>query len=1820
MEPAPELVPLEERYHRLVVDLFARLQLKGISAAGKALSLPLEDIYVELKAVSEVPEAADTFSADERRMLQEAEGRGRHHDADLRMHLDSLRFERWRREARGGQARSQRQSIEAWIADPGSPGLVILGDPGSGKSTLLHYLALRAVRELLDAAPGSGAVLRSAKGEPWLPIFVPLAAYDDWLRRSGMALSLGEFLPIYYEIWHDERNLGPLFRKAFDDGRALVLLDGLDEVLDVATRQHIANQARALIQMETGRGNRFVVTSRVVGYREAPLPGDLPHVTVLDFGPDEIATFARKWCVASEVWARGELTEVAQRSAAAEEQALLEDVRANPSVLRLAANPLLLTMLSLLRRQGGKLPDQRVRLYERYVGMLLDNNWENVRSEGARSAEPARFDQDLATDYLIDLALWLQRHKPSGTARRQEIEGALIEISLGLDGLDPKLASAPAGAEAVQRAAEFLRDMRHFAGLLAERGRDAYGFSHLTFQEYFAGRALARMEPDDRWTILEANLHRPRWREPILLCAGQLGIVERRGKAVSDLARRILGANSAHEAILHRDVFLVAGVAADNVGLDRALLDELAGRLKELAEDRVPAVRRTALGGLGHLARLGYEGVVSFWEDRIRTRRRPDETAMALKSVLGAEPCIGLRRALIGWLNDPAPSICEQAMYALKTVVTADDEVKRGLLAKIDDPVLGLQDAAIAALVPLLPIDAEVRRLIIGRLDGQPPLHHTLRALQPMVLKDDDVRRVVVSKLSDPTDPLRSTAIAVLRPLVSSDEVIRALIAGRLNDSDDWVRRAAVYVLGTLVSSNEDIKRLLVGKLDDGQPWVRAAALYALGAVMSEEPSVRRLVIDKLDDADQGVREAAISVLGPLTSMDEEIRRLLLSRLDDKDSSSLHRMIQALEPLVQRDEEVRRLIIGNLDSPNEDARVAAIEALRSLLPSDEEVRRLIIGNLDDPDLDARIAAIEAFRVLIPVDEEARRLIIGKLDSPDRYVLSAAIATLGSLLLRDDEVRHLIIGKLRESGDDDGVRWAAVGVLGSLVMRDEEVRRLVLGRLDDPNGSVRGAAVEALGPLALKDEEVRRLVLDRFNDPDENVQGAAIRVLGSLIPSDAKLRSYVVDKIIDCVDSVSYSAFEALGPMVSSDGQVRDIVFGKLDDPDGWIRVFALDSIKGLVTRDEEVRLRVLERMDDSSFHVRAMAARVLSPLIGADPDVRRRLFPWLGVVTEGTGDDELRRQLADAYAALLEHEPYMLARVKEMLRSPAWPERQGAAWALIAMPGGPPPDTMPALRGLLDDQRGEESWPERLEAVASLLNDRDANISRFAIAVAVDALDYARKPWYGIPHSAARVHAKAAAALGRLEPVYRDDAVLARLIRLVIEEADEDVLDAAYQALLRLTEAPDPVLQPTAVIHATPSPLAPLVIEHLTLRDFKNLDELTLDLTHPSALEGRWTCLAGVNGAGKSTILQALALVLLGEDLAHDLGSVPLKRLPRRDGERTTEARIDVTVRQGDKTHHLALIIGENGIDRDRIPPPERDAMRAFWSERAKHHLVVGYGAGRNLSERPFEDDSKNPDVRRQMTLFDPLYPMASTQVLIGANGEHKPISTLLRRLLAVVLEDTGLSVAPDPNALRFVAGNTSVPPADLPDGFRATVAWLADLCAAWYEKAPEEALTGEPGRMRGIVLVDEIDLHLHPRLQRLLVPRLRKALPHVQWIVTTHSPLILSSFDRHEIVALDATKPGKKRVIDRQILGFSTDEVYDWLMDTDPRSAALDDKFANGDPAVGADVSLILAQSPDVSEEDAEANRAWRQKLAAKLKAGPVPGGNGGSHGQERS
>jgi hypothetical protein len=75
---------------------------------------------------------------------------------------------------------------------------------------------------------------------------------------------------------------------------------------------------------------------------------------------------------------------------------------------------------------------------------------------------------------------------------------------------------------------------------------------------------------------------------------------------------------------------------------------------------------------------------------------------------------------------------------------------------------------------------------------------------------------------------------------------------------------------------------------------------------------------------------------------------------------------------------------------------------------------------------------------------------------------------------------------------------------------------------------------------------------------------------------------------------------------------------------------------------------------------------------------------------------------------------------------------------------------------------------------------------------------------------------------------------------------------------------------------------------------------------------------------------------------------------------------------------------------------------------------------------------------------------------------------------------------------------------------------------------------------------------------------------------------MVLSSFDRDELVILDAASPGGTKDLDRQVFGMTMDEVYSWLMNTSPGSPVMEEMLEKQDP----DVAMFLYQSKDVSQE----------------------------------
>ncbi len=515
-KPSVDLDQVTSRYLQNLLDRYQFLDFRGMGISDRIpLKLPLLQMYVPLKARSETPEG-DT----------------------------------WSREMRIAGRKASQQECEAMgerLSDPQpllqlmrkNDGLIILGDPGAGKTTFLKFLTL-------TLATGQGKVIGLSQR---LPVLVPLSAYANVLAENDIPLH--RFIARYYEERGVELPLGELLEHALKTGGVLLLLDGLDEVKDLSRRHLVVERVVDFFTFHRRAGNKFLITSRLVGYPEVrPAVEGLAECTLVDLDDEEIEAFIKKWTIALEQAAQG-ATQVAEFDAAQERDELLASVRHNPGVRALAANPLLLTILALMKRQGITLPERRVELYQKYVETLL-YNWNQARSLAGRESHRLEVRETLRI--LAPLALWMHRTSPGvGLVKEGELHRELEQICHNRGAQDPAL-----------EAETFLRDVREHSGLLLDRGGRQYGFIHLTFQEYLAGVALAQLGQQGMEPVVKelvAHLADDNWHEVSLLCIGFISIIQQRDEAAGAVLEALLeqADNTGEAAIL-------AGEAVNDVG------------------------------------------------------------------------------------------------------------------------------------------------------------------------------------------------------------------------------------------------------------------------------------------------------------------------------------------------------------------------------------------------------------------------------------------------------------------------------------------------------------------------------------------------------------------------------------------------------------------------------------------------------------------------------------------------------------------------------------------------------------------------------------------------------------------------------------------------------------------------------------------------------------------------------------------------------------------------------------------------------------------------------------------------------------------------------------------------------------------------------------------------------------------------------------------------------------------------------------------------------------------------------------------------------
>ena len=390
--------------------------------------------------------------------------------------------------------------------------LVILGDPGSGKTTLLRYLALKHSQASLKWREEAGANLGTTR----FPIFMRLADYTEkgvWREKN-----LSEFLTDYCGQHECPKSgLADLLMKELAEGNCLVLLDGLDEIVDADDRRAVVNRIEDFVRRYDNTPNRFVITSRIAGYRSAPLGEPFAHYTVREMDDEQVRRFLERWCPAVELAQTPDLSLEARQIKAQEEiEGIMKAVQTSPGVRRLAANPLLLRTLALIHRTGAQLPQKRIELYK-LAADTLARTWR--KAQGV--SEIALVEDEYLTQLLSKLAYWLHVNKPTGIATEKEVYNILGEEWAYINDL-PWSEDKP-NRDIIVEVKKFLLTVREHTGLFVERAPQRYGFMHLTFEEYYAARYLISSSKN-RSELISKHLHDPRWDEPILLALGFIGL------------------------------------------------------------------------------------------------------------------------------------------------------------------------------------------------------------------------------------------------------------------------------------------------------------------------------------------------------------------------------------------------------------------------------------------------------------------------------------------------------------------------------------------------------------------------------------------------------------------------------------------------------------------------------------------------------------------------------------------------------------------------------------------------------------------------------------------------------------------------------------------------------------------------------------------------------------------------------------------------------------------------------------------------------------------------------------------------------------------------------------------------------------------------------------------------------------------------------------------------------------------------------------------------------------------------------------------------
>ncbi len=978
----------KEHYFKRLNDWFDDIKFAGIKVEGREVekSAKLADIVVMPDVVEEVQH--QEFAPFELGLKPEG---------NLSQRQTELLWEQ-RQLSRLGEGAGRKFLAQQLLSESTAQKLVLLGAPGSGKTTLMSYFTVMLAQK-------QPQLLGLAAGTDWLPILIrirDLSRYSDisileyvqHFARNN--LSVNQLPRGFFEYW-------------LEDGRALILLDGLDEIADSAKRVEIIRKIECFLgQFEQ---NRAIITSRPAGYKPVFFrTQELPHYTLQLFDESKIELFVKYWYES-----RFKDLEEAQRRQESLKKALTGQERINV----LAKNPLLLTIIALIHRYEAHLPRQRYKLYDRAVKTLL-TAWDAGKE----------LDYKWPLDYLNrdDIEWLMQRlaywiHTQGGTGDKDggtlldkdELIRQLRNFIVEQKGI--KLHQAEAEAE------RFIRHIRERCGLLNEQGQDCYAFVHKTFQEYLAAEEIRYRQEDEEFEVvlehIQNYLHDAHWQEVLLLL-----IAQQKPKKATKAVKEILEQPTPYEQWLHRNLFFAGQCLAEDLEIsDGNLVTDILRQLVALEISNSEKVGN----------RIGSQVFQTFCS--LNETRFEQQALQLLKASADEMEQVRLQEyraalgekeeaiaALLELLQDQHNRVRSLAADALSQLGNASQRVIDALLQRLQDEDSWVRFRAGNALGQL----GKASQLVIDALlQGLQDENDSVRAGAAIALgqlgnASQPAIDALLQSLQDENDLVRAgTAIALGKLGNASQPAIDALLQ-RLQDENDSVRAGTADALGKLGNDSQPVIAALFQKLQDEDDWVRSRAAYALGNLGNASQPAIDALLQMLEDENDSVRAGAADALGKLGNTSQPVIDALLQRLQDEDNWVRAGAVIASGKLGNASQPVIDSLLKCLQDVDNSVRYGAAYALGNLGNASEQVIAALVARLQDEDNSVRSRAAYALGNLGNASEQVIAALVARFQDEDNSVRSRAADALGKLGKNSSNVATAVADWISQHPDSDNV--------------------------------------------------------------------------------------------------------------------------------------------------------------------------------------------------------------------------------------------------------------------------------------------------------------------------------------------------------------------------------------------------------------------------------------------------------------------------------------------------------------------------------------------------------------------------------------------------------------------------------------------------------------------------------------------------------------------------------------------------------------------------------------------------------------------------------